>query len=263
MQLTYETLPPQIQQLLMQQFGARSGDDVKAVVAQLAQNPELLAATLQKLGVNIDAEGAVELQQQAQGWIDQAASEQAGEAPPRVPADGESEEPPPSEEAPDAPAEGDGDEESAGVEEDQSETQSDDAEIDEGEGSASEDASAGAGGGGNMQATRASSATAAQVQDLVSSATGPRNVASNRGGVAKQMSMDDAISEMLSKGRQEGGASPQSRNFKTPRVTMPHSKAAQASNDPRMKKMIADIYRTVANQSSGPERAYQPSGDRT
>lgn len=263
MAITYESLPPHIQQLLLQQFGVRNGSDAQAAVAQLAQNPELLAATLQKLGINIDAEGAVQLQDQAQDWINQAASEQAGEAPPRVPQDGEGEEAPPETEPETEPQDGDGDEEVAGTDADASEEEPDSAEVDEGEGSPPQAAAQGASGDSDMPATRASAATAATVKDIVSSATGPRGAPSIRGGVAKQVSVDDAITEMLSKGRQEGGSAPQGRNFKQPRVAMPHSKSAAASSDPRMKKMIADIYRTVANQSSGPERAYQPSGDRT
>lgn len=71
-------IPPQIQQQLAAQAGARGPQDIQAILVQLAQDPQALAQALQQFGINVTPE---QLQAVAEDWVDQAASRAAGETP--------------------------------------------------------------------------------------------------------------------------------------------------------------------------------------
>ena len=66
--------PAVLQQLAVQQQGAAGGDNTTAILQQLAQDPQAMAAALQQMGIQVTAE---QLMQVAENWIDGAASKAA------------------------------------------------------------------------------------------------------------------------------------------------------------------------------------------
>lgn len=245
-------IPVGTQQALAAQRGAISTTDMEAVLAQLAQNPEQLAQAMQALGLNVTPD---QLMQVAEDWQESAA-EKAG---------GGSDQPAETEDQAEA---------AAGETPEQEAEEGDDAALPPNAQPT----------GYSPQASPVGSAGGPTPEGSPNAPGGPPMAAGSGGGGAGGGSggggnMDDIVSAMMMQRatgnpnaavprvgpRQAPGAGSGNRNFNVPRgpAQIPRSPTAAASQDPRMKGVISDIYRKNAAQAAGVNRAGAPAGPRT
>lgn len=250
-------IPPQTQQALAASQGVTDPSQMEAILAQLAQDPEALAAAMQQLGINVTAD---QLHQIAEDWVDQAADNASGTNPDAA-------------EQQSTQAEGDDAESDAPQQQSSSApAAADDGEADEGV------PPGGADSGGIDDAAMEARAMAQRQAGGAAPPMAGRGGAVGRaaGAAGSRGSMDDLISAAMMQQSAAGDPNaavpdaagmtnvPGAAKFSSmQRPKLPHSTSSVASSDPRMKQMIANIYRSVAAQSAGADRAGAPVGPRT